>query len=133
MQLGMIGLGRMGGNMARRLMHGGHTCAVFDLNPQNVKALEDDGATGAASLDEFIGRLEPPRAVWLMVPAGDPTEQTVNAVAERLPAWRLRSSTAATRTSRTTSGVRRRWRRVGSTTLMSGRAAACGGSNAATA
>jgi 6-phosphogluconate dehydrogenase len=84
MQLGMIGLGRMGGNMVRRLLRGGHACAVFDLNPQNVKALESEGATGSASIDEFIGRLEPPRAVWLMVPAGDPTEQTVNAVAERL-------------------------------------------------
>jgi 6-phosphogluconate dehydrogenase len=84
MQLGMIGLGRMGGNMVRRLLRGGHSCAVFDLDPKNVKTLEGEGATGAASLDEFIGRLKPPRAVWVMVPAGDPTEKTVNAVADRL-------------------------------------------------
>jgi 6-phosphogluconate dehydrogenase len=69
MQIGMIGLGRMGANMARRLMRGGHRCVVFDLNPENVKLLTREGATGAASLDDFVGILTPPRAVWLMVPA----------------------------------------------------------------
>src|SRR5437867_10482489 len=86
MQLGMIGLGRMGGNMVRRLMRGGHSCAVYDLNPQNVKALTDEGATGADSLDSFIAQLKAPRAVWVMVPAGDATEKTVNAVGDRLQA-----------------------------------------------
>ena len=69
MQLGMIGLGRMGANMVRRLMRAGHQCVVFDMNPENVKALAGEGAVGAASLDDFIAKLNPPRAAWLMVPA----------------------------------------------------------------
>src|SRR5438552_7493648 len=69
MQLGMIGLGRMGANMVRRLMRAGHECVVFDMNPENVKALAREGAVGAGSLDEFVGKLNPPRAAWLMVPA----------------------------------------------------------------
>src|SRR6266571_7941295 len=69
MQLGMIGLGRMGANMVRRLMRTGHQCVVFDMNPENVKALAGEGAVGAASLDDFIAKLKPPRAAWLMVPA----------------------------------------------------------------
>ena len=69
MQLGMIGLGRMGANMVRRLMRGGHQCVVWDQNHANVEKLAGEGATGAASLDEFLKALQPPRAVWLMVPA----------------------------------------------------------------
>jgi 6-phosphogluconate dehydrogenase len=69
MQLGMIGLGRMGANMVRRLMHGGHQCVVWDQNHASVAALAGDGATGAASLGEFLKALQPPRAVWLMIPA----------------------------------------------------------------
>ena len=69
MQIGMIGLGRMGANMVRRLLRGGHECVVNDRNPEAVKALEDEGATGAASLDGFIAKLKPPRAIWLMIPA----------------------------------------------------------------
>src|SRR5262245_15222100 len=83
MQLGMIGLGRMGGNMARRLMQAGHQCVVYDLNPDNVKQLASQGAAGAPSLEEFVKQLGKPRAAWVMVPAGDPTEQTVNALAQR--------------------------------------------------
>ncbi len=83
MQLGMIGLGRMGANMARRLMRGGHECVVFDLNPKNVEALAADGATPALTLDEFAAKLKPPRAAWVMVPAGAATESTVTALAER--------------------------------------------------
>ena len=69
MQLGMIGLGRMGGNMVRRLMRAGHECVVYDVHPPAVKALSGEGATGAGSLEAFVAALRPPRAVWLMVPA----------------------------------------------------------------
>jgi 6-phosphogluconate dehydrogenase len=70
MQLGMIGLGRMGANMVRRLIRGGHECVVFDMSPESVSNLAKDGATGSASLDDFAAKLRGPRAVWLMVPAG---------------------------------------------------------------
>jgi 6-phosphogluconate dehydrogenase len=70
MQLGMIGLGRMGANMVRRLLRGGHACVVFDRSQEAVQALVKDGAVGAASLAELVNRLSPPRAVWMMVPAG---------------------------------------------------------------
>jgi 6-phosphogluconate dehydrogenase len=69
MQLGMIGLGRMGANMVRRLLHGGHECVVFDVFPKAVEALAKDKATGAGSLEDFVKKLAKPRAVWLMVPA----------------------------------------------------------------
>jgi 6-phosphogluconate dehydrogenase len=69
MQLGMIGLGRMGSNMVRRLMKDGHTCVVYDRSPETIKQLSGEGATGAASLQEFVQKLKPPRAAWLMVPA----------------------------------------------------------------
>ena len=86
MQLGMIGLGRMGANMVRRLMRGGHDCVVIDLNADNVKALASEGATGADSLDDFVTKLAAPRAVWIMVPAGNPTEQTVLTLSQKLAA-----------------------------------------------
>ena len=70
MELGMIGLGRMGSNMVRRLMRGGHQCAAFDMNAQSVKDLAAEGARGAHSLQELVQALKPPRALWLMVPAG---------------------------------------------------------------
>ena len=69
MQLGMIGLGRMGANMVRRLMRDGHEGVAFDLNPDSVKALAGEGAVGAESMEDFVGKLERPRSVWLMVPA----------------------------------------------------------------
>ncbi len=84
MQLGMIGLGRMGANMVRRLIRGRHQCVVYDRNPKSVEQLAGEGATGAVSLDEFVGKLTKPRAAWVMVPAGDPTEQTVLALGERM-------------------------------------------------
>ena len=68
MQLGMIGLGRMGANMVRRLLNGGHRCVVFDAAPKAVEALAQQGATGATTLGDFVGKLDKPRAVWLMVP-----------------------------------------------------------------
>ena len=69
MQIGMIGLGRMGANMARRLLRAGHTCVGYDVHQQAVRALEAEGAQGAASLESLVGQLEPPRVCWLMLPA----------------------------------------------------------------
>src|SRR3954462_10533984 len=86
MQLGMIGLGRMGGNMVRRLMKGGHTCVVYDRDPANTAKLVAEGAVGAATLAEFCAKLTPPRAAWVMVPAGAATEETVNTLATNMKA-----------------------------------------------
>src|ERR1700750_2915731 len=69
MQLGMIGLGRMGANMVRRLLRHGHQCVVFDMSPDAVAQLVKDKATGSSSLGDFVKKLEKPRAIWLMVPA----------------------------------------------------------------
>ncbi|TXN32278.1 decarboxylating 6-phosphogluconate dehydrogenase [Methylobacterium sp. WL30] len=77
MQLGMIGLGRMGGNIVRRLLRDGHTAVVFDQNPEAVEALVEAGAVGADSLEDFVGKLDVPRAAWVMLPAGAITEGTV--------------------------------------------------------
>jgi 6-phosphogluconate dehydrogenase len=85
MQLGMIGLGRMGANMVRRLMRAGHQCVAYDVNPDAVKALAAEGATGAASLDDFVRKLTPPRAAWLMVPAAL-VDRTLADLAPRLAA-----------------------------------------------
>src|SRR5262245_41272160 len=79
--LGMVGLGRMGANMVRRLIKGGHDCVVFDRAPQAVKDLAKEKAVGATSLEDFVGKLTKPRAIWLMVPAGV-VDQTI---AELLP------------------------------------------------
>ncbi len=84
MQIGMIGLGRMGANMVRRLMRGGHECAVWDQSATAVKQLAGEGAIGAESLDDFVGKLSKPRAVWIMVPAGSATEKTVTDLAAQL-------------------------------------------------
>lgn len=69
MQVGMVGLGRMGANLVRRLMRDGHHCAVYDVNPETVKQLDAEGATGTSSLQQLVDTLRPPRAVWLMLPA----------------------------------------------------------------
>ena len=82
MQLGLIGLGRMGGNIARRLMHEGHEIVAFDHNPKAAEALK--GAIAANSLKGLVEKLKAPRAVWVMVPAGAPTESTVQALGELL-------------------------------------------------
>jgi 6-phosphogluconate dehydrogenase len=86
MQIGMIGLGRMGGNMVRRLMKGGHTCVVYDQGADAVAAYAKEGATPAKSLQDMVAKLQKPRAVWVMVPAGGPTESTVQSLAELLEA-----------------------------------------------
>ncbi|PYX03377.1 MAG: decarboxylating 6-phosphogluconate dehydrogenase [Acidobacteria bacterium] len=84
MRLGMVGLGRMGANMTRRLVRGGHEVVVTDLSPDNVKQIAGEGAIASASLDDFVSKLGKPRVAWLMVPAGGPTEQTVQALAQRM-------------------------------------------------
>ncbi len=84
MQLGMVGLGRMWANMTRRLMRGGHQVVVSDLSLQAVKDLSGEGAVGSSSLQDLVSKLKAPRAVWIMVPAGGPTEQTVQSLAEYL-------------------------------------------------
>jgi 6-phosphogluconate dehydrogenase len=77
MELGVVGLGRMGAGISHRLMRGGHQCVVFDVNADAVKALAADGAKGAASLEDLVKQLSAPRAVWVMLPAGKITEDTV--------------------------------------------------------
>jgi 6-phosphogluconate dehydrogenase len=83
MQLGMIGLGRMGANMVRRLVRGGHQCVVYDASPEAVRALASEGALAASSLDDFVAKLTPPRAAWLMVPAAV-VEKMLDDLAARL-------------------------------------------------
>jgi 6-phosphogluconate dehydrogenase len=84
MQLGMVGLGRMGANLVRRLMKGGHECVVFDVNPDAVTSLAGEGATGASSLEDFVAKLAAPRAIWLMLPAGEITARTIDALSKVL-------------------------------------------------
>ncbi|HEX5608473.1 MAG TPA: decarboxylating 6-phosphogluconate dehydrogenase, partial [Solirubrobacterales bacterium] len=84
MQLGIVGLGRMGANMARRLMRDGHEIVAYDVNPEAVAALAGEGAQGASSVQDLVSSMTAPRSVWVMVPAGEITEQTVNEVAEAL-------------------------------------------------
>ena len=114
MQLGMIGLGRMGSNLVRRLMLDGHECVVYDLNPATVQALQGEGAAGASSLDDFVERLSPPRVAWMMVPAA-----FVGDMVEKL-------------TATTSSGPRSSARRE-STTSTWGRVVASSASNGASA
>jgi 6-phosphogluconate dehydrogenase len=84
MQLGVIGMGRMGANIARRLMRGGHACVVYDRDAEAVGKVVADGATAARDLHGLVEALAPPRAVWVMLPAGGPTEQTVSALGDLL-------------------------------------------------
>jgi 6-phosphogluconate dehydrogenase len=81
MQLGMVGLGRMGAGLVRRLIRDGHRCVGYDVSADAVKALEADGATGAESLEDFAAKLGKPRAAWVMVPAGEITDQTIGSLA----------------------------------------------------
>jgi 6-phosphogluconate dehydrogenase len=82
MQLGMVGLGRMGAGIVRRLMADGHRCVGFDHNEEAISALEQEGMTGARSLEEFASKLEPPRTAWIMVPAGRITDEVTRGVAQ---------------------------------------------------
>lgn len=84
MQLGMIGLGRMGANIARRLMRHGHDCVVFNRSKEKVQQLAEEGAFPTYTLDDFVAKLKTPRVIWLMVPAGEPTEKIINELADKL-------------------------------------------------
>jgi 6-phosphogluconate dehydrogenase len=85
MQLGFVGLGKMGGNMVHRIQRDSeHECVVFDRHPESISTAEGQGAKGASSLHELVSMLDPPRTVWIMVPAGDPTESTVEELGELL-------------------------------------------------
>src|SRR5690349_9053023 len=84
MQLGMVGLGRMGAGLVRRLMRDGHRCVGYDVSEDAVKALVADGADGASSMAEFASKLDKPRTAWVMVPAGEITDRTIAALAEVL-------------------------------------------------
>ena len=84
MDIGMIGLGRMGGNMAQRLISGGHRVVTYDRDPEAVTASHGFGGEGASSLEDVVARLTAPRALWIMVPAGQPTEDTIDALAPLL-------------------------------------------------
>jgi len=83
-QLGMVGLGRMGANIVRRLMRDGQPCVVYDRNPDTVQKLAGEGATGTSSLDDFVAGLAKPRAAWVMVPAGEITQQIIDQLADRM-------------------------------------------------
>ena len=84
MQLGMVGLGRMGGNIVRRLMRAGHACTVFDRDPTAGQALAAEGAIATTTLAALVSALAPPRAIWIMLPAGDATETAIAELATLL-------------------------------------------------
>ena len=131
MQIGMYGLGRMGGNMARRLARRGHPPLVWNITPEPFAALSREGAVVASSIEDLVARLAPPRAVWLMLPAGEITEAAVEAVGARLSPGDalLDGGNTHFKDDAAPSG----WRRAACTTSTWGRAAACGGSSAVTA
>src|SRR5271169_4225043 len=83
MRIGMVGLGKMGANMTERLLADGHQVVAFDLSDQARQAAADKGADPAKSLDDMASKLRPPRAAWVMVPSGEPTNATIEALAER--------------------------------------------------
>ncbi|MFV9675319.1 MAG: NAD(P)-binding domain-containing protein, partial [Anaerolineales bacterium] len=84
MRIGMVGLGKMGGNMTSRLLKGGHGVVVLDHNQDAISKAEAEGADGAESLEDLVSQLKTPRIVWIMVPAGDPTESLLNELGELL-------------------------------------------------
>ena len=131
MQIGMVGLGRMGANMVRRLIRGGHECIVFNRTQERVKELVKEGAIGAASLEELVATLKPPRAVWLMVPAAvvDDTLHNLSTHIKKDDA----SSMEAIPTISTISGAPESFISTEFSTLMSAPVVASGVSSAVTA
>ena len=132
MRIGIIGLGRMGGSIARRLMRAGHETIVWDRDAAAIASLVPDGATAATSLADLADQLGSDAVFWVMLPAGDPTETTIEELAG-LPSPAQSSSTAATASTRTISAARSRWRRAASTMSMSALRAASGAWSAASA
>ena len=118
MQLGMVGLGRMGSNLVRRLMRDGHRCVVYDVSADAVKTLEGEGATGSTSLADFVAKLDKPRTVWLMVPAGWWSRRSTSS--SRCWSPETRWSTGETLTTATTSQGPNGWRPGGSITSTAG-------------
>ena len=133
MQLGMIGLGRMGANIVRRLMRDGHECVVFDVDPATRAARSSARArAGAASLDEFVKALEPPRAAWVMIPAAI-TGKIVDQLAELMEPGDIIIDGGNSYYRDDIDRAERSRRRRASTTSTSAPAAACSGSSAASA
>ena len=130
MELGMIGLGRMGANMVRRLRRAGHKSVVYDTSAEAVTALAKEGATGAASLDDFLSKLSKPRVVWMMVPAAV-VDRAIADIAPRLARGDILVD-GGNSYYVDDSGGRRSSPRRESTTWTWGRAAACGASSADT-
>jgi len=131
MQLGMIGLGRMGSNLVCRLMRDGHRCVAYERNPDVVKGLAAEGATGAESLADFVAKLDKPRNIWIMVPAGV-VQSTLDQLRPLLDADDIVID-GGTLTTGTTSAGRPISSGTASTSSTSGRAAACGAWTGATA
>jgi 6-phosphogluconate dehydrogenase (decarboxylating) len=131
MQIGMIGLGRMGANMVRRLIRGGHECVVFYRSPKTVQELAAEGAAGALDLKDLVSKLKAPRPVWMMVPAGV-VDETISQIAPLLEGGDI-LITAATPTTSTTSGAPTNSPPRIFTTWTSAPAAASGAWSAATA
>ena len=131
MQLGMVGLGRMGGNMVRRLMDNGHQCVVFDVFADSVAKLAAEGATGGSTLADFVQKLSQPRAIWLMVPAAH-VDSTIN---QLLPLLEPGDIVIDGGNSHYQDDIRRgqELRPRGFTTWMLAPAAACGAASAAIA
>ncbi len=132
MRIGMIGLGRMGASMTLRLLRGGHEVVGYDVKGDAVERAAQEGAVAAASIEDVVGRLEPPRAVWIMVPAGEVTSRTIDMLAT-LMARETPSSMAGTPATQTRWRMPPRSRKRGSRSLMPGPRAASGGWSRATA
>ncbi|MDP6668123.1 MAG: NAD(P)-binding domain-containing protein [Dehalococcoidia bacterium] len=132
MKLGMVGLGRMGGNMTERLLNDGHEMVVYDPDSSAVESLAEKGASAAASLADLVGQLGAPRTVWVMVPAGDITEQSVNDLVELLASGDtlIDGGNSNYKESQRRGNTRRR---VVSISLTQEPVVACGGSPTATA
>ena len=131
MQLGMVGLGRMGSNLVRRLIRDGHRCVVYDVNADVVKEVAGEGATGASSLEDLVAKLDKPRAVWLMLPAAI-VDSTLDALVPLLEPDDAVID-GGTPTTATTSPGQSGSRRTTFTTSTAGQAAECGVWSAVTA